>query len=411
MEREDVVVLGGGISGLTVALELDRSGKKVLVTDKAPVLGGHAAGLPCKATERCLKCNDCLVEDVLRQFKGQASARFMTHTVVTDIKQRKEFFLIDLATGPCFIDWERCINCGACYDACKSSRGQAIIKAPSINIHPFYGIAREYCTCLAEDKEPVCIKACPEGAVKIMDSPITTTIETHGIVVATGYEPYELPSSNRYGYGHLTNVITTVELDQMLREQGMVTRPSDGQVPHKVAFVQCVGSRDRQINREYCSRVCCGYSLRMALRMLYTSSTMDITVFYMDLQNFGKDFEKYYAEVSGKIRLIRALPGDVDRGGRGKVLVNYFSDDMKTNVVEDFDMVVLTVGLSPRKENITLAEKLGLGIDIDGFLVPRGSEGLRGVVPAGTTKGPMDVPECIADAKRAALEMNRCLEE
>ncbi len=408
MEKEDILVLGGGITGITAALELGRNGKRVLVVEKGPFLGGHAAGIACKATERCVKCNDCLVEDLLRQFKEWSSARFMTHTVVTDIKREEDSFRVNLSTGPCFIDWSKCNNCGNCYSECNGSRTGAIVKAPSINIRPLFGIDQENCTCLAEGSEAVCIGACVEDAIKILDVPVKTTLEVKGVVVATGYEPYRPPRSNRFGYGYMANVVTAAEIDNMLRERAIVTRPSDGEVPKKVAFVQCVGSRDRQIGREYCSRVCCGYSLRMALRIIHMLPEVDITVFYMDIQNFGKDFEKYYAEVSSKVRLVRALPGDMDCGESDKIVVSYFSEEAGANVTENFDLVILTVGLSPSGENTALAEKLGLDLDLHGFISSKGPEA-KGIVVAGTARGPMDVSECITDGKRAAVDMTRYL--
>jgi len=410
MEYEEVVVIGGGITGLTAATELASMGKEVLVVDKSPFLGGHAAGLPCKATDRCLKCNDCLVEHGLKAFWQRGNIRYMTYTGVADITQEDGYYIVDLSTGPYLIDWSRCTSCGKCYDACKRSGKEGIVKAPSINIRPFYGIVQDKCTCDETGSAPVCAQVCPEDAVKILKDPLRSKVRTKGLIVATGYEPYEPPLDNRYGYGHLPDVITTVHADRMLREQGRVVRPSDGTIPQKIAFVQCVGSRDRRIGREYCSRVCCGYSLRMALRIIHILPEVEITVFYMDIQNFGKDFDKYYSQVCNKARLIRALPGDFYSSDSGKVKVSYFVPGRGVNISEDFDMVLLTVGLGPQESITPIAHKLGIERNDDGFLVATQTAAKKGIIIAGTAQGPMDVSECIADAKSKAMEMKEYLD-
>ena len=410
MKEESVVVVGGGITGLTAALELRHLGKRVLVIERGPFVGGHAAVLPCKATDRCLKCNDCLVEEVLRELKEDSPLRFETYAKVVDIRKNGGPYIVTIETGPCSVDWERCTDCGACLKACVDSGHKAIERAPSINIHPFYGVRTEMCTCLREGRAPSCIEACPEGAIKILDKTDSFDVEAKGIILASGFRPYEPERPNRYGYGHLPNVITTQQADKMLREEGKVVRPSDRNIPKKVAFVQCVGSRDRRLGREYCSRVCCGYSLRMALHMVHIWPDMDITVFYMDVQNFGKDFERYYKEAMRKLRMIRGLPGDFYGTQNGEVLVSYFSEQQGRTISESFELVLLTVGLSPDQEARALGERLGLQVNEDGFFIAEEHAAKEGVIVAGTARGPMDVAECICDAKRAALEMKRYLD-
>ncbi|HDG97752.1 MAG: hypothetical protein DRG71_00970 [Deltaproteobacteria bacterium] len=409
MQKEVIIVIGGGITGLTVALELARLGKHPLVVERGPLLGGRSASLPCKATDRCLKCNNCLVEDTLRQIKYDSPFEFMTHTTISDIRREAESWYVTLETGPFFIDWEKCTDCGACYEACARLGASGVVRGASINQHPFFGIDQKACSCLQKGANPACVKECPEGAINILARPQTRQVKAHGIVVATGYTPYVPPEKNRFGYGRLPNVITTQEADEMLRESGAVTRPSDGRVPQRVAFVQCVGSRDRRIGREYCSRICCGYSLRLALHMIHKYPDVDITIFYMDIQNFGKDFEKYYSEVKDKAKLVRGLPGDFYALDEGKISVSYFSEEQQKNVAQPFDLVLLTIGLSPQEENPDLANMLGLGINEDGFL--RSSQAdASAVVVAGTARGPMDVAECICDAKSAAFKMANFLE-
>lgn len=409
MEKERVVVIGAGITGLTAAIELAKVGVETLVVEKGPLLGGHCAMLLCKATDRCLKCNNCLVENTFRQVKNESSFKFMTYTSISSISRKCGSFVITLQKAPCFIDWEKCTDCGSCYETCAQQRTGAIVRALSVNLHPLYGIDQQACSCLSEGVNPVCVEACPEGAINISDRASTVNVEASGIVLATGFEPYEPPKGNRFGYGHLPNVITTRQADLMLRNMGVVVRPSDGKVPQKIAFVQCVGSRDRRIGHEYCSRICCGYSLRMALHLLYKIPDLEITVFYMDIQNFGKDFERYYQEIKDKIRLVRGLPGDFYGIGDDNVSVSYYSQEIRKNIKELFDLVLLTVGLSPAQGIACITDGLDLSVTEEGFLAPMDPLA-TGVTVAGTARGPMDVAESICDGKRAALEIYRYLE-
>ncbi|MFH1489259.1 MAG: CoB--CoM heterodisulfide reductase iron-sulfur subunit A family protein, partial [Pseudomonadota bacterium] len=182
-------------------------------------------------------------------------------------------------------------------------------------------------------------------------------------------------------------------------------RPSDGLLPKSVAFVQCVGSRDAQLHREYCSRVCCGYALRMALRVSHEHPETRITLFYMDIQNFGKDFDRLYGKLKNGIRLIRSLPGDVYPSENERIAVSYYEGATRKTVTEVFDMVVLSVGMTPPPSDAFFRDSLGLVLNEDGFL--RIPEGLKkgGIVMAGSADGPMDVSESISHAKRAALDM------
>lgn len=238
------------------------------------------------------------------------------------------------------------------------------------------------------------------------------------VVVATGYKPFPAEDKNRFGYGELANVITGMDLEEQLRRNGDYHRPSDGKAPAKVAFIQCVGSRD--VNRHnYCSRVCCGYALRLG-RTLHHRFGTDVTVFYMDIQSFGHAFDDYLAATKEEMRLVRFMPGDVFAGDDGNVTITYQPEPNADTVTEEFETVVLSVGITPGESNAQLAEELGLELDEHGFIDqdrkrdvldgPADADSDGGVFLAGTVIRPMDVAEVVAQAGRTAQDAIRYLE-
>ncbi len=409
-DKKRVLIIGAGIAGLTAAVDLSQLGNEVLVVEKGLFVGGHGVRLACKATDHCLKCNDCLVEDKLKEVFSSPSIQLKTNTVVTNIEKKEGLFHASLISLSSCVDPAKCNNCGLCADKCMEVGTSAIAIAPSPNIVPSFAVDLKKCQCTDNGNGFPCESVCPQDAIKIEKGEQSWSFDAHGIIVASGFEPYDPAENMRYGVGRIENVVAASEIEELLRKKGKILCGPDGHVPERVAFVQCVGSRDHKINHDYCSRVCCGYALRMALRLAHDHKGIHITVFYMDVQNFGKDFERYYREAKDKLRLIRGLPGDFYPAEDNKVSLSFFDEHKGMTVSEDFDMVILSVGISPSEENEFFMEKLGLSKDPDGFLIPTSGAG-GSVVVAGTAGGPMDVAESIGDAKRAAMEISDYLAE
>ena len=211
------------------------------------------------------------------------------------------------------------------------------------------------------------------------------------LLLATGFTPFRAEDKPQYGYGRLPNVLTGLDLEKQIKETGKVLRPSDHQPPQSIAFIQCVGSRDLHLGHPFCSQVCCGYALRMASLIRHRNPETAVTIFYMDIQNFGKDFPRFLEEARQQMRFIRAIPGDIQGGEDDRLLLTYQQDDGLPSQKETFDLVVLSIGLMPGADLIGLSQKINLPLNADGFLAKKGARfslsPAEGVFFAGTVSG------------------------
>jgi heterodisulfide reductase subunit A len=405
-----VAVVGGGIAGLTAGEELAKRGVKVVLIERGPFVGGHGARLTCKATDRCLKCNNCLVEERLRQVFQEKPYEIRVLSEILEIRRAGNRFDLSGKSQPPGIDGARCTRCGLCFEKCRTESSGALLRAPSHHIEPFFVIDRSRCSdsCKGQPNGG-CASVCPEGAIDLTARETSWHLEVDGVVLATGYAPFDPEGQTRYNYSKLRNIITAMDLEEMLGSEQGIGRVSDGRLPEKVAFVQCVGSRDARLKHEYCSRVCCGYALRMGLKIVHAHPEIDITVFFMDIQSFGKDYDRFYEEASKKLRLVRGLPGDFYGVGNERVQLSYFEEGEGKTVAESFDLVVLSVGIMPPGSTDFFRERLGMVRTEDGFLTQPQGGASRNVVVVGTAEGPLDVSECITHAKRGALDLLRQL--
>ena len=331
------MVIGGGISGLSAAVDLARLGVAVDLVEISDSLGGHAAQLSCKATERCVACGACVVEEKIRQASTDADIRVHLNTGVDKIDRHTRF--------------EVTLNQG----------------------------------------------------LEIQH------IEVDAVLMASGFAPFH-PVTKPYGYGRFENVMTTLELDRMLRRSGAVKRPSDAKFPRNMAFIQCVGSRDSSLGHLWCSKICCGTALRMARCIQNRQPGMEPTFFYIDVQNFGKNFQTYYADTQQRVRMVRSVPADVLKTADDRLKLSYFDPDTQAYQEAAFDMVILSIGLMPSEQTRNLAAKLN--IDMDAFEYARNKTVLlpEGVFAAGSVLEPMSIAESVLSAGKAAGDIFLYLE-
>jgi heterodisulfide reductase subunit A len=301
--------------------------------------------------------------------------------------------------------------------ACVSACPEGCIGVPQVG-RPIPVV--DYTSCRRAEGAAcsLCEESCSFGAINMSQEQSEDTLDVNAVVIATGYEPADPSEDSELGYKDSPNVISGLEAERQLAEKHVITRPSDGQVPHRIAFVQCVGSRRETASLEpeqtgYCSAVCCAYALRMARLMKYQNDQSEITIFYMDIQDFGRGFDAFYKECRNTMRFVRSRPSEIRPTANGALLVRSTSPAAKVSpqvVEEEFDLVVLAVGIRPSNETIDMAEKTRVPVDEYGFLGFKDVSSLpalqhRGIYAVGACVSPQDIQATMAqaDAVSAAI--------
>lgn len=408
-----VLIIGGGIAGLTAADELSALGIPALIVEKTDFLGGQAIRFACKATDICQKCSACLVEERLKEVSENPGIRIMVRSELRSLTQKDRYFHAVIERHPVFVDPQKCNNCGICLRVCPAGTEGAIRQAYSIHNRPGYAIDPSKCLHFEGGGDcRKCVEVCPNQAIRLDAAGEQSGEQFDAMIVASGFTPFDPASKPQFSYGIYSNVISALELEHILRCEGRAIRPSDRKEPRKIAFIQCVGSRERRY--PFCSRVCCAYALRMAKAIKKRQPEVELTVFYIDIQTFGKDFLKFYKDVQTRVRMVRMIPGDTIQTEENRLRLSYMDDETHETVDEIFDLVVLSVGIRPSSENRNLANLLQLDLADDGFFSAHDhTDGARtsreGIFLAGTVRSPMDIADTIAQAGQAAWEVAKYL--
>ncbi len=336
--RRDAVIIGGGIGGLSCAAELARLGFDSLVLEKEEILGGHAAGLCCKATDQCQRCGACLWEETLQKAKNSKRVFTMTNSSLSEAHMTQDGWQLNLSK---------------------------------------------------------------------IGSTDQTQVHASALVIASGFTTFNPQMKPQFGCGRIPGVITSLELEYRLRANSL------GQGIKRVAFIQCVGSRDPKIGANYCSRVCCAYALRLGRLLRNRFPELEASIFYMDIQSFDRDFDSRLLAAQKEMRLVRAIPSQIreDSDGRPELVYHGPTDE---RVFEAYDLVVLSVGIAAGESSAQLADLLGLNVGADGFLGPdvlaAGSK-RSGLFVTGAAKGPRSIEESMFDAIRTAGEVASYIEK
>jgi len=400
MEPKNVMIIGGGIAGMTAAQELAEAGLNIDLVEKSGFLGGHAIQYTCKATSECLQCGACSVEKMLKDVVENDKINVHLSTEIESIENNNGYS-IKVKKSAAFIDAQKCTNCGICYDKLKEN--DVIMQGYSKNNAPLYAVNRDKI-----DENKIALKdVCPEGAISVSDKATLEDLSADAVVVATGFTPFDPNRKSVYGYDKFPNVISGLDLERIKRQKGFLARPSDGTEAQKIAFIQCVGSRDENLGNLWCSQVCCPYALRTAESLKHKNPDLDITVFYMDIQNTGKSFPVFYETCKNDIRFIRSIPVDIFPVENDKLNMRLFDEDQGTPVMETFDVVVLSIGIMPNSENEKLSAQLDITLDSDGFFknsdeLNKTSTSNDGMFIAGTAQGPKNIAASMAQAGQAA---------
>ena len=379
-KQSKVMVIGGGVAGLTAAWAMAESGVAVELVEKAGFLGGHAIQYACKATDTCQQCDACTVEKVLKNVVEHPGITIRLGAEVAQMSKNDRFTVSLAPVSGDTSDAE-----GDCQDD--------------------YDKNPEACQAL---------KGFSKNNAAVVNAGADAKVDIDAVVLASGFAPFDATQKGTYGYGKWPNVITGIELEKIKRAGGKVVRPSDGKVPEKVAFIQCVGSRDERLGNLWCSKVCCPYALRTAMSMKYKYPETEITIFYMDIQNTGNGFPAFYEQCKENLAFVRNIPVDVYPLENDRLRMRFMEEEAGTPADAEFDLLVLSVGIMPGVDNQALAETFGLELNPDGFLAAQDDlnptlTATEGVFLAGTVQGPKTIANSVAHAGQSAREVVKYL--
>ena len=411
------LVIGGGVAGIQSALDLADMGFKTYMVERNPTIGGRMGQLD--KTFPTLDCSMCILAPKMVDTSKHENIELITYAEVKEVDGYIGNFTVKVEKKPRYVKEEDCTGCGQCQEVCPIEipnyydEGVGMVRAAYI---PF---PQAVPLCATIDKNycidcGLCETVCGPEAIDRNMEPEEIELHVGTIIAATGYDPYDPTEKYEYGYGRYTNVITAMEIERMINASGPtgghVQKPSDGKEPKRVAFIHCVGSRDEQIGKSYCSRVCCMYSMKNAQLCIDHEPDTEVTCYYMDIRSFGKGFEEFYKTSQEKygIEFIRGRPAEIIENDDLTLTVRA-EDTLLGKVTEyTYDLVVLSVGLEPPKGSNELRQTLGLSRTTDGFYMEAHPK-LRpvdtltdGVYIAGVAQGPKDIPDAVAQGSAAA---------
>ena len=411
------LVIGGGVAGIQSALDLADMGFKTYMVERNPTVGGRMGQLD--KTFPTLDCSMCILAPKMVDTSKHENIELITYAEVKEVDGYIGNFTVTVEKKPRYVKEDDCTGCGQCQEVCPIEipnyydEGVGMVKAAYI---PF---PQAVPLCATIDKNycidcGLCETVCGPDAIDRDMEPEEIELHVGTIIAATGYDPYDPTEKYEYGYGRYTNVITAMEIERMINASGPtgghVQKPSDGKEPKRVAFIHCVGSRDEQIGKSYCSRVCCMYSMKNAQLCIDHEPDTEVTCYYMDIRSFGKGFEEFYKTSQEKygIEFIRGRPAEILENDDLTLTVRA-EDTLLGKVTEyTYDLVVLSVGLEPPKGSNELRQTLGLSRTSDGFYMEAHPK-LRpvdtltdGVYIAGVAQGPKDIPDAVAQGSAAA---------
>lgn len=425
-----VLVVGGGVSGMQSALDLAESGYRVYLVEKKPAIGGTMARLD--KTFPTNDCAMCTMSPKLVDVGRHLNIEIITGAELVGLEGEAGNFKAKVLQQARVVDIEKCIGCGACAEACPVKvvddfdgglrQRKAIYKLYAQATPNAYAVDKSKCLKIKNPKAcGKCVKACPAGAIDHTMADTTLELEVGAVVLSPGFEPMDGDLRGEYGWGQYQNVLTSLQFERILSASGPtmghLVRPSDHVEPKKIAFIQCVGSRDKAKGNPYCSAVCCMYATKHAIIAQEHQAGLETKIFYMDVRAYGKDFEKYYdrARIQNGVQYEKAMISSVKEDPQTKnVIVRYRKSDGGF-AEEQFDMLVLSVGLKPCSGAKDLAQATGIEIDDFGFCKTAefapGLTSREGVFASGAFCAPKDIPETVTDASAAAANAARLLSQ
>ncbi|MDA8334595.1 MAG: CoB--CoM heterodisulfide reductase iron-sulfur subunit A family protein [Peptococcaceae bacterium] len=423
----DVMIVGGGISGIQAALDLATAGFKVYLVDKAPTIGGHMAQLD--KTFPTNDCSMCIESPKFVECSRHPNIEIMTYTEVESVEGKAGDFKVTLVRKPRHINENKCTGCTVCVEYCPvqypDQFNQGISKNKAIHIYfaqaiPLKPYIDESCLYFKEKKCSVCQGVCKSNAIDFNQRGENVEVKVGAIIVSLGFEPFNPKLREDYGYGKFENVVTSLDYERLLCAtgpyEGEILRASDKKHPHKIAWIQCVGSRQvNQGGNSYCSAVCCTYTHKQVILTKDHDDEAECTIFRNDIRSYGKDFERFYqrAEKLPGVRFIRSYTSIGREIPESKNVTIRYSTPEDGVKEEEFDMVVLSVGLNPPADVSGLASKFGIELNSHGFCKTNPFNPMEtsrpGIFISGAFQGPVDIPESVVTASGAGSQCGELL--
>lgn len=407
--NQSILVVGGGMSGITAALEAAEAGYDVVLIEKNPYLGGRVAQLHQYFPKLCPP--SCGLEINFKRMKASSRIRFFTMAEVAAVSGREGDYDVTVKLSPRYVN-EKCTCCGKCAEACgveianPFNFGMDKIKAaylPHEFAFPMRYVLDPSIAGTEEGKK--CAEACGYGAVDLDMKETAFDLKAGAIVWAAGWNPYDAAKVEYYGFGVYKNVISNVMMERLASgsgpTQGKIVRPSDGKEAKNVAFVQCAGSRDEN-HLPYCSGICCLASMKQATYLRERIPEGRATIFFIDIRAVDR-LEDFYTKVKqdDKITFIKSKIANITEDeATGDLLLEGENTNTGEQIRMSFDMVVLATGMVPNK--IEIAAPPAVSYDDYGFLTNDPDK--AGIYGAGSVRRPTDVATCVQDATASALK-------
>ncbi len=420
------LVIGGGIAGIQAALDIADAGFEVDIVEKNATIGGRMAQLD--KTFPTLDCSACILTPKMVDCAQHEKIDILSYSEVEDVKGFVGNFSVKIRRKARYVDETKCTGCKICMEKCPSKKGlntfnMGLNTRPAIHI-PFAQaipnvavIDPEQCIKLKTGKCGICQKFCGAGAIDYEQKDTFIERQYGAIVVATGFKPISLDNFNEYGYDDNKDVITSLELERLMNAagptNGVLLRPSDGEHPKVITFIQCVGSRDTSgCGKPYCSKVCCMYTAKHAMLIREKYPVTEVHVFYIDVRTPGKNYDEFFRRAVEQygVDYIKGMVGKV-YNENGKLMVQGSNLIDNEQVTIESDLVVLAAAIEPEPSVRKIATLLTASIDTNNFLTESHAK-LRpvesptaGVYLAGMCQGPKDIPETVSQASACAAKV------